>query len=71
MGPATAWVRARLIQSAREVRRPWEDTPEAFARRMAGVVEDINQTCRVWDAVADFPDRLLDLIRRKGDRLST
>ena len=67
----TAWVRARLIQTARELRRPWEETPEAFARRMAGVVNDINQTCRVWAAAADFPDRLLDLVRRQGDRLST
>ena len=49
----------------------WEETPEAFARRLAGVVADVNQTCHVWDACAGFPDRLLDLIRREGDRLHT
>ena len=67
----TAWVRARLIRTARELRRPWEETPEDFVRRMATVVADVNQTCNVWDASAGFPERLLELKRRLGDRLST
>ena len=67
----TAWVRARLTQTARELRRPWEETPEGFAQRMQGIVNDINETCDVRGACAGFPGRLLDLVRRKGDRLST
>ena len=67
----TAWVRARLIKTARELRRPWEETPEAFAQRLQAVVADVNENCKVHDACAGFPGKLLKLIRRKGDRLHT
>ena len=67
----TAWVCARLIKTAKVLRRPWEETPEAFAQRLQAVVADVNQNCKVHDACAGFPGRLLELIRRKGDRLHT
>ena len=54
----TAWVRARLVKTARNLTRPWEETPEGFAQRLAGVVADVNRNCNVRGASAGFPQRL-------------
>ena len=67
----TPWVRARLCKTALQLRRTWDETPAAFAERMAAVVADINDTCDVRGACSGFPERLLSLVRRKGDRLRT
>ena len=63
MSQASARSRGGIVT---DVSRPWEETPQAFAQRLAGVVADVNQTRHVWDACAGFPDRLLDLIRREA-----
>ena len=60
-----------LVPTALQLRRTWDETPAAFAERMAAVVEDINDTCDVRGACSGFPERLLSLVRRKGDRLHT
>ena len=66
----TAWVRARLIKSAAELARPWEETPPEFAQRLNAAVADVNATYDVRGACAGFPARLRALVKAGGDRLS-
>ena len=66
----TAWVRARLVKFAQDLRNPWQETPAKFAQRLEAVVKDINAECDVAGACASFPARLRDLVGTKGDRLA-
>ncbi len=61
------------MKSARGLRKPWEETADDFAGRMASVVADINATCDVRGACMSFPERLRKLGRvlPAGDRLKT
>ena len=69
----TAWLRERLAKSAAALRKPWEETPDGFAQRMAEAVRGINATCDVRGACAGFPERLRKLrhVTPPGDRLKT
>ncbi len=68
---ANSWLRTRLDASAARVTKPWGETDQAFAKRVAACVKDINQTLDVKALCRDFPKRLRELKGRKGDRLDS
>ena len=67
---ANSWLRARLVKSAALVPRLWEETPAEFGTRLADCVKAVNGTCGVDGLCRDFPKRLCELNKHKGDRLS-
>ena len=66
---AVPWIRQKL--TATTPKRPWLESREQYAARLRQVVADINCKFAVGDLCQRFPDRLDELIRRQGDRLSS
>ena len=68
---ANAWLRTRLDKAAALVPKLWLETPDQFAKRLAGCVEEINNDLAdgLDSLCRSFPKRLQDLKRAKGDRL--
>ena len=64
---AVSWLRVRLEQSL--PKRPWEETPEAFAARLRQCCVDINAQLDVDGLCRAFPKRIKKLVERQGDRL--
>ena len=50
--------------------KPWEETPEEFATRLKGVVQEINDTLNVDGLCRAFKQRVQKLVDRDGDRIS-
>ena len=67
---ANSWLRARLDKSAALVPKLWEETPAEFGTRLADCAKAVNDTCGVDGLCRDFPKRLCELKKHKGDRLS-
>ena len=65
---AVSWIRRREAQN--RMPRPWEETPEQFATRLKGIVQEINDTLNVDGLCRAFPQRLQKLVDRDGDRIS-
>ena len=68
---ANSWLATRLDKGAASLDKPWEETPGDFAKRLSAAVRDLNRTCDVDQLCKDFPERLRQLVKRKGDRLES
>ena len=67
---AISWLR-REEENTRP-KRPWEETPHEFAKRLQKGVRRINKEFDVRGLCMEFPQRLDDLINKTtGDRLPT
>ena len=64
---ATAWIRKREQQT--KPAKPWLETRKAFAKRMAGIVRDINKSCDVAGLCRSFGNLLQQVVDRQGDKL--
>ena len=64
---AMAWVRERLKKTMPH--RPWEESVEAFGRRLKGVAGYINRHYDVHGLCMDLPDRVAMLLQAQGDRI--
>ena len=64
---ATAWIRKREQQT--KPAKPWLETRKAFAKRMAGIVRDINKCCDVAGLCRSFGNLLQQVVDRQGDKL--
>ncbi len=62
-----SWLRVRLEQSL--PKRPWEETPNAFAGRLRRCCAEINSELGVDGLCRAFPKRIQKLIEKKGGRL--
>ena len=65
---AVAWIRWGLVQSL--PRRPWEETVQAYARRVRDVVRGINETHDVEGLCRALPARIQLLIEAQGGKLA-
>ena len=65
---AVSWIRRREAQN--RMTKPWEETPQQFAQRLKGIVQDINDTLNVEGLSRSFKARLGKLIESDGDRIS-
>ena len=65
---AVSWIRRREAQN--RMTKPWEETPQQFAQRLKGIVQDINDTLNVEGLSRSFKARLEKLIESDGDRIS-
>ena len=64
---AVSWLRVRLEQSL--PKRPWEETPDAFAGRLRQRCADITAQLNVDGLCRAFPKRIQKLADRKDGRL--
>ena len=65
---AVSWIRRR--EALNRMTKPWEETPEQFATRLKGVVQEINDTLNVEGLCRAFKQRVQKLVDREGDRIS-
>ena len=65
---AVSWIRRR--EALNRMTKPWEETPEQFATRLKGVVQEINDTLNVEGLCRAFKQRVQKLVDRVGDRIS-
>ena len=65
---AVSWIRRR--EAMNRMTKPWEETPEEFATRLKGVVQEINDTLNVDGLCRAFKQRVQKLVDRDGDRIS-
>lgn len=64
---AMAWVRERLKKTVPQ--RPWEESVEAYGRRLKEVAAYINCQYNVDGLCRHLPDRVAMLRSAKGDRI--
>jgi len=64
---AVAWIRLR--QTVTTPREPWAETVEEFGQRMRTIAAYINENYDVDGLCREFPDRVQELVDRKGERL--
>ena len=67
-GGSVSWIRRR--EAMNRMTKPWEETPEEFATRLKGVVQEINDTLNVDGLCRAFKQRVQKLVDRDGDRIS-
>ena len=60
----------RLWSLILQLRMKPEETPEQFAARLKGIVQEINDTLNVEGLCRAFKQRVQKLVDRDGDRLS-
>ena len=65
---AVAWCRYKLARNAPS--RPWLETLEEYKGRLKQVVADINAEHDVAGLRRELPDRVAELAKLKGARLS-
>ena len=65
--PAVSWTRLRLTQTL--PKRSWEETTEAYYRRLRTCAAYINEHYDVRGLRNELPARVAELERRRGDRL--
>ena len=65
---AVSWIRRR--EALNRMTKPWEETPEQFATRLKGVVQEINDDLNVEGLCRAFKQRVQTLVDREGDRIS-
>ena len=65
---AVSWIRRR--EALNRMTKPREETPEQFAARLKGVVQEINDTLNVEGLCRAFKQRVQKLVDRDGDRIS-
>ena len=65
---AVAWLRRRLTETL--PRRPWEETPAAFATRLRNCCAHVNDNHDVSGLCHGFPKRVQKLVDYKGNRLA-
>ena len=59
------------LRMARSVpKKPWEETRAAYASRLKAACQEINDDLDVDGLCRRLPDRIQELINRKGDRLT-
>ena len=49
--------------------RPWEETVEAYASRLKGIVQDITDNLNVDNLCLSLPARIQMLLDAEGDRI--
>ena len=64
---AVAWLRSRLETTL--PKRPWEETPAAFAARLRACCAHVNAHHDVEGLCKDFPKRIRKLLDGGGRRL--
>ena len=64
---AVSWTRLRLTQTL--PKRSWEETTEAYCRRLKTCAAYINERYDVRGLCNELPARVAELERRRGDRL--
>ena len=64
-----AWIR-KLEKTVRP-RRPWQETPAQFRKRMRDICQIINGRYNVESLCRSLPKRLQALVDAEGDRIST
>ena len=64
---AVSWLRKRLEQST--PKKCWEETREAYGRRLKRCCDDINKDCDAEGLCRGFPKRIKLLADKGGDRL--
>lgn len=65
---AVAWCRYRLARCVPT--RAWLESSAEYARRLKGVVADINRSLDVEQLCRDLPSRVSQLIEAEGARLA-
>ena len=65
---AVSWIRRR--EALNRMVKPWEETPEQFASRLKGIVQEINETLNVDGLCRAFKQRVHKLVDRDGDRIT-
>ena len=65
---AVSWIRRR--ETLNRMTKPWEETPEPFATRLKGIVQEISDTLNVEGLCRAFKQRVHKLVNRDGDRIS-
>ena len=63
-----AWVKARLVKTTPP--RAWEESREAFAKRVRAAAVYVNREYDVEGLCGSFVERLQEVVARKGDRLN-
>ena len=64
---AVSWLRKRLERSTPT--KCWEETREAYGRRLKRCCEEVNKECDVTGLCRDFPKRMKLVSDKDGDRL--
>ena len=64
---AVAWMRTRLSRTTPP--RPWEESRDAYAKRLKTCCHDINTTCDVEGLCKGLPKRIDKLVENEGGRL--
>ena len=62
-----SWLRKRLERST--PKKCWEETREAYGRRLKRCCEEVNKECDVEGLCKDFPKRMKRMGEREGERL--
>ena len=65
---AVAWI--RKLEARTIPKRPWEETAEAFATRLKGIVAKINKEYDVEGLCRGLPKRIQKLYEKRGGKLS-
>ena len=64
---AVAWIRNLERQTL--PKRPWEETPDAFAIRLKSVVAQVNRKYKVERLCRQLPERVEQLFKKRGGKL--
>ena len=65
---AVSWFRSALLKTKPEV-LPWQETQEQWARRARKAIAHINKEYDVIGLCREFPTRLSDVVKGRGERL--
>ena len=64
---AVSWLRQLMTLSLPT--RPWAEAREEFATRLREAAQKVNDNYEVADLCREFPNRLDDLVNKRGDKL--
>ena len=64
---ATSWIRSR--EQRTKPKRAWLENRDAYRKRMASIVRDINKNCDVEGLCRKFGAVLQEVVDRRGDKM--
>lgn len=65
---AVSWFR-KFMRQEKPVVAPWEETTQQWTARARRATQRLNKECDAASLCTEFPDRLQQVVDRKGDRL--
>ena len=64
-----AFLCSAMLEPIADRHRPWAETREEFATRLRQAAQKVNDNYEVADLCREFPNRLDDLVNKRGDKL--